>query len=192
VRKRPLAYARGTVPANAPGEDDMARPNSMIEPYNSSRQVIRRDEGAGVEGLDRIASILDDFIRIPFLNIRIGLDPILGLVPWVGDTLTALFSLYLIGSAIQYRAPKVVVLRMAMNVAFDYLLGIIPFVGDASDFFVKSNRWNMNLLRRYAQERRRPSLSDYLFVTVVIVALVSLIAGGAALIFYSLKAIGRL
>jgi len=164
----------------------------MIEPYSSSRQVIRRDEDEGVEGLDRIASILDDFIRIPFLNIRIGLDPILGLVPWVGDTLTALFSLYLIGSAIQYRAPKVVILRMAMNVAFDYLLGIIPFVGDASDFFVKSNRWNMNLLRRYAQERRRPGLSDYLFVTVVIGALVSLIAGGAALIFYSLKAIGML
>jgi hypothetical protein len=83
-------------------------------------------------------------------------------------------------------------MRMAMNVAFDYLLGIIPFVGDASDFFVKSNRWNMNLLRRYAHERRRPGVSDYLFVTAVIVALVSLIAGGVALIYFSLKAIGRL
>src|SRR5262245_9425173 len=110
----------------------------MVESHASSR----REEGTNIEALDRIASILDDFIRIPFLNIRIGLDPILGLVPWVGDTLTALFSLYLIGSAIQYRAPKIVILRMAMNVAFDYLLGIIPFVGDASDFFVKSNRWN--------------------------------------------------
>src|SRR5215471_1717788 len=160
----------------------------MIETYGSSR----RKEGTDMEALDRIASILDDFIRIPFLNIRIGLDPILGLVPWVGDTLTALFSLYLIGSAIQYRAPKVVILRMAMNVAFDYLLGIIPFVGDASDFFVKSNRWNVNLLRRYARERRRPSLSDYLFVTAVIGALVLLMVGGVALIFYSLRAVGRL
>src|SRR6266536_5789031 len=97
-----------------------------------------------------------------------------------------------IGSAIQYRAPKVVIMRMAMNVAFDYLLGIIPFVGDASDFFVKSNRWNVNLLRRYARERRRPSLSDYLFVTAVIGSLVLMIAGGVALILYSLKAVGRL
>jgi len=142
--------------------------------------------------LDRIALLLDDFIRIPILNIRIGLDPILGLLPWVGDTLTALFSIYLIGSAIQYRLPKVIILRMALNVAFDYLLGVIPFVGDATDFFVKSNRWNMNLFRRYAQERRRPSPSDYLFVILVIGALVSLIAGGIALIFYSLKAAGRL
>ncbi len=164
----------------------------MIEPYSSSRRITRRNEGTDIESLDRLARILDDFIRIPFLNIRVGLDPILGLVPWVGDSLAALFSLYLIGSAIQYRMPKVVILRMAMNVGFDYLLGIIPFVGDAADFFVKSNRWNMNLLRRYAQERRRPSLSDYLFVTAVIVALASLIAGGVALIFYSLKAIGRL
>jgi hypothetical protein len=164
----------------------------MIEPYDSSRPTASRDEGTDVESLDRLARLLDDFIRIPILNVRVGLDPILGLVPWAGDTLSALFSLFLIGSAIQYRAPKVVILRMAMNVAFDYLVGIIPFIGDASDFFVKSNRWNMNLLRRYAQERRRPSVSDYLFVTAVIMALVSLIVGGIALTFYSLKAIGGL
>ena len=164
----------------------------MIEPYGSSRRISARLEETDLEGLDRMARLLDDFIRIPFLNIRVGLDPILGLIPWVGDTLTAFFSLYLIGSAIQYRAPKVIILRMAMNVAFDYLLGIIPFVGDASDFFVKSNRWNMELLRRHAQKRGRPGLSDYLFVTVVIGALVSLIAGGIALIFYSLNAAGRL
>jgi Domain of unknown function (DUF4112) len=170
----------------------MARPDSMIEAYDSSRRIARRDEGTDMESLDRLARLLDDFIRIPLLNIRVGLDPILGLVPWVGDTLTTLFSLYLIGSAIQYRMPKVVIMRMAMNVAFDYLLGIIPFVGDASDFFVKSNRWNMNLLRRHAQDRRRPSLSDYLFVTAVIGALVLLMAGVVALIFYSLKAAGRL
>jgi len=164
----------------------------MIEAYDSSRRIARPDEGPEMESLDRLARLLDDFIRVPFLNIRVGLDPILGLVPWVGDTLTSLISLYLIGSAVRYRAPKIVILRMAMNVAFDYLLGIIPFVGDASDFFVKSNRWNMNLLRRYAQERRRPSLSDYLFVTAVIGALVLLVAGGVVLVFYSLKAIGRL
>src|SRR5215813_1589384 len=163
----------------------MARPDTMIEAYDSSRRTTSPDEETDMESLDRLARLLDDFVRIPFLNIRVGLDPILGLVPWVGDTLTMLFSLYLIGSAIQYRAPKVVIMRMAMNVAFDYLVGIIPFVGDASDFFIKSNRWNMNLLRRYAKERRQPSVSDYIFVIVVIGALLSLIAGGFALVFYS-------
>ena len=170
----------------------MARPNSMIDPYDSSARMIEREEGTDIEGLERMTRVLDEFIRIPILNIRIGLDPILGLVPWMGDTLSALFSLYLIGAAIQYQAPKVIILRMAMNVAFDYLLGIIPFVGDASDFFIKSNRWNMDLLRKYARERRRPSLTDYVFVIIVIGALLSLIAGGLALIFFSLNAAGRL
>ena len=170
----------------------MNRQETIIESYNAARRVQTQERETGIEGLDRIARYLDDFIRIPFFNIRIGLDPILGMVPWVGDTLTALFSIYLIGSAIQFRAPKVIILRMAMNVAFDYLIGIVPFIGDASDFFIKSNRWNMNLLRRYAKERRRPSVSDYLFVAAVIGALVSMIAGGMALIFYSLSAAGRL
>lgn len=170
----------------------MNRPNSIIEPYGASREILEREERAEIEDLERLARILDDFIRIPILNIRIGLDPILGMVPWAGDTLSALLSLYLIGSAIRYGLPKIIILRMAMNVAFDYLIGVIPFVGDASDFFVKSNRWNLNLLRKHAQERRKPSLSDYLFVIVVIGALLLLIAGGIALVFYSLKAAGRL
>ncbi|MGH9752591.1 MAG: DUF4112 domain-containing protein, partial [Blastocatellia bacterium] len=190
---RPLAYARYCTGGVAPEGDDMAKPNSMIEPHDSSRGIAEREKRTDVDGLDRAVRILDDFIRIPILNVRIGLDPILGLLPLAaGDALSAFFSFYLMGVAIQYGLPKVIILRMAMNVVFDYLIGIIPLIGDASDFFIKSNRWNLNLLRRYAQERRRPSFSDYLFVIVVIGALVSLIAAGIALIFYWFKSISRL
>jgi hypothetical protein len=149
-------------------------------------------EGAEFEKLERVARWMDDLIRIPILNIRIGLDPILGAIPWLGDTATAAFSLYLIGSAMYYRVPKIVILRMAMNVGFDYLMGLIPFVGDATDFFIKSNRWNMTLLRTHARERRNPGFWDYLFVLGVIGALILLIGGGIALVFYSLKAAGKL
>ena len=136
--------------------------------------------------------VLDDLIRIPILNIRIGLDPILGLIPGAGDTVTAAFSIYLIGSAMYFGVPKVVILRMALNVAFDYLIGLIPFAGDAADFFFKSNRRNLRLLREYAGERRNPGLFDYLFVFVIIGGILVLIAGGVALAFYSLKSIGKL
>lgn len=146
-----------------------------------------RAEETDFENLDRAARLLDDFIRIPILNIRIGLDPILGLIPWVGDTTTSLFSFYLIGSAIHYRVPKIIILRMALNVAFDYLIGIIPFVGDAADFFIKSNRRNMNLLREYARERQPPGAGDYLFVILVIGALLGLLVGTIALGVYVLK-----
>ncbi len=145
----------------------------------------------GFENLDRMVRVLDDFIRIPILNIRIGLDPILGMIPWAGDTLTALFSFYIIGSAIYFGLPKIVILRMAMNVAFDYLIGIIPFVGDATDFFIKSNKWNMRLLREYAQERRTPGLFDYLFVLLVIGGLIGVIVGGISLVLYFLTAAGK-
>ena len=78
---------------------------------------------------------------------------------------------------------------MAINIGFDYLIGIIPFIGDAADLFVKSNRWNLELLRRPAQERRPPGLTDLLFAGVVIGTLVLLIVGGIASVLYSLKAI---
>jgi len=166
---------------------------SMLENRDKiSNEDVERIDGAELENLERIARWLDDLIRIPFFNIRIGLDPILGLVPWIGDSVTVIFSIYLIGSAMYYRIPKIVILRMALNVGVDYLLGIIPFVGDAADFFVKSNRWNMNLIRKHARERRKPGLIDYLFVGGIIGALVLVIVGGITFVFYALKAAGKL
>jgi hypothetical protein len=171
----------------------MSKSDSMMETYPELADDAGELRGnASVENLDRIARILDDLFRIPILNIRIGLDPILGLIPWLGDTTTALFSIYLMGSAIYYRLPKIIILRMAINVAIDYLLGLIPFVGDATDFFIKSNKWNLKLFRRYAQQRIEPSFFDYLFVIFVIGGLFAMIAGAVALVLYSLNAAGRL
>lgn len=149
-----------------------------------------RTNNPELENLERAAGLLDDFIRVPILGIRIGLDPILGLIPGVGDITTSLFSFYLMSSAIYYRVPKIIILRMALNVMFDYLMGLLPVVGDAVDFFVKSNRRNLNLLREYARERRQPSAGDYLFVALVIGALLALLVGVIALGFYGLKMLG--
>lgn len=169
---------------------------------NASSRVVRRPvaqaparlrtDNPDLENLDRVAGLLDDFIRIPIVGIRIGLDPILGLIPGVGDITSSLFSFYLMSSAIYYHVPKIIILRMALNVMFDYLLGLIPFVGDAVDFFVKSNRRNLNLLREYARQRRQPGAGDYLFVALVIGALLALLVGIIALGFYGLKMLASL
>jgi len=169
----------------------MPNSDSITRRYHNAPRV--EDYGnTGIEKLDRMVRVLDDLIRIPILNIRIGLDPILGMIPWAGDTMTAAFSIYLIGSAIHFGLPKVVILRMALNVAFDYLIGLIPFAGDAADFFFKSNRRNLKLMREYARERRQPGLGDYLFVFVIIGGLIALIAGGIAFTFHALKSAGKL
>ncbi len=171
----------------------MNRVDRTIETRNKDfDDEIGRIEGTGLEHLERITRYLDDLIRIPILNIRIGLDPILGAIPWLGDTATAVFSIYLVGSAMYYQVPKIIILRMALNVAIDFLLGIVPFIGDATDFFIKSNRWNMNLLRRYARERRQPGFSDYLFVGGIISGLILMVVGGIAFVFYALKSAGKL
>lgn len=157
---------------------------SVAPPTDSLARPIPENEFAH---LDRAVRWLDDLVPIPFLNIRIGLDPILGLVPWAGDTAAALFSFYVIGTALHYRVPKIIILRMALNVAFDYLLGLVPFLGDAADFFVKSNRWNLHLLRRYARERGKPRFTDYLFVLLVLGTLVAFIIGLMALSYWLLS-----
>jgi hypothetical protein len=110
--------------------------------------------------------ILDDGLRIPGTNIGIGLDAILGfLFPGIGDAATGLASLALIVLAFQMRVPKVVLLRMMMNIAIDTLVGAIPIAGDAFDLFWRSNRKNLELIQRYDRSLdRRPSGADYLIV----------------------------
>ena len=146
--------------------------------------VLPDDKRTGIQQAERIAYWLDEFGRIPLTNIRIGLDPIVGAIPWLGDTFTAGLSIYLIGTGLYYGLPKIVLLRMASNVGIDFLIGLVPYVGDAADFFVKSNRRNLRLLREYAGERTTPRLSDWLFAGSLILLLLALVASTMTLSFW--------
>lgn len=101
---------------------------------------------------------------VPGLNVRMPLDPIVGLIPGFGDAVTTVLSLTILAKARDENLPKRVQLRMAANIAIDFLVGAIPFVGDVFDFFYKANRKNMRLLKQYlepeiaatvVEERRR-------------------------------------
>ena len=116
---------------------------------------------------------LDEAFRVPGTSIRVGWDPIIGLVPWVGDLLTALLSSAIVLHAHQMRLPRIVQLRMLMNVAIDLLVGAIPVVGDAADVFWKSNSMNMALFERHADQVRPASAGDWLFVAGIIAAIVA-------------------
>jgi|SRR6187431_1211908 len=115
---------------------------------------------------EQLVRLLDDGLTIPGTRIGIGMDALLGfLFPTLGDALTGLGSLSLLVLAFQMRLPKVVVLRVVFNIAIDVLIGCVPFVGDAFDVFWRSNRRNLELLRRYSQDPlRRPDAVDYLIV----------------------------
>ena len=91
--------------------------------------------------------------KFSFLGIRFGLDAIVGLVPVVGDTLTALASTYPIWVAERHGLGKTVQARMAMNIFIDWLPGLVPIVGDAIDVAYKANLKNLKLLEAAAAKK---------------------------------------
>jgi hypothetical protein len=146
--------------------------------------------------LERLSWLMDDFIRIPILGWRFGLDALIGLIPGLGDTTTSLVSFYILASAVRYRVPKITLLRMGLNIGIDYLLGSLPLVGDVFDAFWKSNQMNVELLKKRATvsatEARQGKASDWLFVGGIILILVLLALGSAVVSLYLLLLITRL
>lgn len=105
-----------------------------------------------IERARKVARLLDSAITIPFIRKKIGLDPLLGLLPIGGEVITGLMALYLIWVAYELRLPKSVLIRMGVNTLADILLGLVPVVGDISDFFWKSNDRNFQLLEAAYQQ----------------------------------------
>jgi hypothetical protein len=126
----------------------------------------------------RLARLLDSAIVIPGTDIRIGLDPILGLLlPELGDALSAALSVTLLGVAFRQRVPKLVMARMLLNIVIDAVLGAIPLVGDLFDFAFKANEKNLALIERHRGDPTQPaSLGDRLVVACAALVALGLIA----------------
>jgi len=87
--------------------------------------------------------------RFKVFGFKFGLDPIIGLVPWVGDAVTAVLSGYIIWVAHKNKVPMSSIKKMYRNLIFDFILGLIPIVGDISDFVYKSNTKNYMILKQH-------------------------------------------
>ena len=133
---------------------------------------------------------MDDLFRVPVLGWRFGLDALVGLIPGFGDTGTTLVSFYILAASVRYRVPKITLARMGLNIAIDYVVGSLPIVGDIADAWWKSNRMNIELLRKRAtvpaEEARSGRLSDWLFVGGIIVGLTALAFASAFVSVYVL------
>ena len=141
--------------------------------------------------LRRLAWWLDEGIRVPGTRIRFGLDPILGLVPGLGDVAGALLGGAILMEAYRRRMPGATLTRMAANIILDTAVGTVPLLGDALDFVWKSNRRNLDLLERHAFKPSRAVRTDRLWVTIVFGLLgatcVGLLTGFVFLIRAALK-----
>jgi hypothetical protein len=129
-----------------------------------------------LKALKHISRLLDSAFVLPGTDFRLGLDPILGLVPGLGDLASPLFTIAVLWQSRDLGIPRVVQLRMIFNVAIDALVGMLPVAGDLFDFAWKANDRNLALLERYAYEQRAPSASDWLFVIGLIALLVIIAA----------------
>ena len=122
---------------------------------------------------DVIATLLDSAFSIPGTSIRIGIDPLLGLIPGIGDYLSNLIGSSLLFLASRSGVPKIVIFRMSLNIFLNMIIGAIPGIGDLFSFWFKSNIRNAHLLHRYGQDSpRAPTMGDWLYVIAIISGMV--------------------
>lgn len=139
--------------------------------------------------LERLAWYLDSAIKIPGLNVRFGLDGFIGLIPGVGDTIGAIISSAIISEAARLGAPKVLLLKMAFNVAIDALAGTVPLLGDLFDFAWKANQRNVHLLNSYLDSPRETVITSRLFVWGLGAMLVALVVSLGILVLVLIRAV---
>lgn len=123
----------------------------------------------------RISNVLDDLVPIPGTGQRIGLDPVIGLVPWVGDLVSAGIGLWLIAEAARFRIPTVVLVRMVLNTLVDLAAGAIPIIGDLFDVVSRSNSRNLELFRRHATDPGASTAAHTTFLAGLILIAVGLV-----------------
>jgi hypothetical protein len=146
------------------GFGDVSRDSDVINDNVQRRMHVLRS----------LQRLLDEAFRVPGTAIRFGWDPIIGAVPWLGDTLTAVFSCAILLQALHMRVPRVVQLRMLANVGIDLIAGAIPFLGDVADVFWKSNTKNFALLERHAAAPAAATTGDWLFAFGLLAAVTAM------------------
>lgn len=99
----------------------------------------------------KLSRLMDNAIRIPGIGFRIGLDPIIGLIPGAGDIISTGFSAYIIFLAARFGLPRDILNKMIFNIALEATVGSVPLVGDLFDAYYKSNIRNLALLEQHLQ-----------------------------------------
>jgi Domain of unknown function (DUF4112) len=136
----------------------------------------------------QLSQLLDGAIVIPGTKQRIGLDPILGLIPGGGDTVSALLSGYIIIEAARMGLPRKALIQMVGNIVIDTFAGTVPVLGDIFDVFSKANLRNMQIVESHVQSPPPSSAkADKLFIGLLIVGLIvfALAVGGVAVLIWS-------
>jgi hypothetical protein len=130
---------------------DQARRNSSPDPF-----------------IEFVSRLLDTIFLVPGTRIRFGFEPIIGLIPILGDQATSLMSAALLYRSVQHRLPKIALVRMALNILINGVIGMVPLIGDLFVLWYKPNIRNYRILQRYAGHTDAVTKNDWLFVSLLI------------------------
>lgn len=142
---------------------------------------------ARLDRVRRVAHLLDEAFEIPGTGWRVGIDPIVGLFPGLGDLLPALAGAYAIWTAWRLGAPASLLVRMAANLGLDAVAGAVPLAGDLFDAAWKPNARNVRLVEAWLRNPGPSRRASRLFV-VGLVALVLAAAVGVAVLVWAIAA----
>jgi Domain of unknown function (DUF4112) len=134
---------------------------------------------------------MDRLIRIPGLKRRLGLNPILDLVPGFGDIAAALISVSVLIYGVRRGIPKVLLGRMALNVLINEIVGIIPVVGSVFAFWFTANTRNYELVREHLDTPNRSTKGDKVFVAAILALVFIVIIASIIGTFVILLALGK-
>ena len=134
--------------------DQPQRPRPMMpEPRNP----LGSDPAAIRQRIEAMEKVLERSFTIPGINRPVGLDAIVGLVPVLGDVVTAGMGAYIVWEARNLGLPKWKIWRMAGNVVFDSAVGAVPVAGDLFDFMFRSNSRNLKIIKRHLNKHHPAS-----------------------------------
>lgn len=134
-------------------------------PYRHRQEQIKKD----FEQVERISFWLDEKYRIPGLGFRFGWDPLINLIPYLGDLIGFVISTSLVIIMAKNGVSPKVVIKMLLNVVLDVLIGAIPIVGYFGDFLFKANTKNIDLLKSHYFEGKHQGSGIGIIVTILLV-----------------------
>ena len=125
--------------------------------------------------LKRLSHNLDEAFTIPGTERKIGIDPIIGLIPGGGDLIGGALSIYIMHAGIRMGMPRSVIIRMFGNIALEFIIGCIPIIGDLFDVMWKSNQRNVKLIEDSIISEEKNTIFGYFLIGVLIKTLVTIL-----------------
>lgn len=159
--------------------------------FTSRVEALPRDEAREylLTIADILAKALDTTVKIPGTSLYIGLDPLLGLLPGIGDVIANLIGTVILGIATRLQLPRIVLARMSLNLLINGTVGAIPVVGDLFSVWFRSHARNAALLREAALKPDRETHADWFYVIGIVggtVMLLLLTIASIVWLFYKL------